>query len=178
MERKSPLFTCFIYVCAILLAVVILAPIAWLFIMSISPAADLAAKPLRWWPQTADFSRYKVLLSTLENSEGAAFTSSLRNSIEVGRHGDDRRHRARHPGRLGRLAHAVCRLVALHGDRHLHAAAGGAGRAALYGACLSRPAQQCFRTGARLSDDPGAVYDLADEIRLRFYSEGDRGRPR
>jgi len=36
-----------------------------------------------WWPQTADFSRYKLLLSTLENSEGAAFTSSLRNSIEV-----------------------------------------------------------------------------------------------
>ena len=83
MERPSPLFTCFVYICAILLAVVILAPIAWLFIMSISPAADLAAKPLRWWPQTADFSRYKVLLSTLENSEGAAFTSSLRNSIEV-----------------------------------------------------------------------------------------------
>jgi multiple sugar transport system permease protein len=30
-----------------------------------------------------DFSRYGVLLSTLENSAGAAFTASLRNSIEV-----------------------------------------------------------------------------------------------
>jgi multiple sugar transport system permease protein len=51
--------------------------------MSISPPGDLAAKPLRWWPQHADFSRYAVLLSTAENSAGAAFTSSLRNSIEV-----------------------------------------------------------------------------------------------
>jgi multiple sugar transport system permease protein len=83
MERKSPVFTAFVYVCAILLAVVILAPVLWLFVMSISPPGDLAAKPLRWWPQHADFSRYAVLLSTAENSAGAAFTSSLRNSIEI-----------------------------------------------------------------------------------------------
>jgi multiple sugar transport system permease protein len=83
MERKGPIFTVFIYVCAVLLAAVILAPLLWLFVMSISPAADLAAKPLRWWPQTVDFSRYGVLLSTAENSAGAAFTSSLVNSIEV-----------------------------------------------------------------------------------------------
>jgi multiple sugar transport system permease protein len=83
MERKNPIFTAFIYVCALLLAAVILAPLVWLIIMSISPAADLAAKPLRWWPQTVDFSRYGVLLSRAENSAGAAFTSSLVNSIEV-----------------------------------------------------------------------------------------------
>jgi multiple sugar transport system permease protein len=83
MERKNPIFTAFVYVCALLLAVVILAPLVWLFVMSISPAADLAAKPLRWWPQAVDFSRYGVLLSRAENSAGAAFTSSLVNSIEV-----------------------------------------------------------------------------------------------
>lgn len=83
MERRGPLFNIFIYICALLLAAVILAPVFWLFIMSISPAADLAAKPLRWWPHTPDFSRYRVLLSTMENSAGAAFTSSLINSIEV-----------------------------------------------------------------------------------------------
>ena len=83
MERKNPIFTAFIYLCAILLAAVILAPLVWLFVMSISPAADLAAKPLRWWPQSADFSRYAQLLSTAENSAGAAFTASLRNSLEV-----------------------------------------------------------------------------------------------
>lgn len=83
MERQNPIFIVFIYTCALSLAVVILAPLVWLFIMSISPAADLAAKPLRWWPQAADFSRYRLLLSTAQNSIGAAFTSSLVNSIEV-----------------------------------------------------------------------------------------------
>jgi multiple sugar transport system permease protein len=83
MERKSPVFTIFIYVCAALLAAIILAPLLWLFVMSISPPADLAAKPLRWWPQAVDFSRYGVLLSRVENSAGAAFTSSLINSIEI-----------------------------------------------------------------------------------------------
>ena len=38
MERQSPLFSAFIHLCALLLAAVILAPILWLFIMSISPA--------------------------------------------------------------------------------------------------------------------------------------------
>lgn len=83
MERQSPGFTVFIYLCALLLAAVILAPMVWLFIMSISPAADLSAKPLRWWPDTVDFSRYSLLLSTAANSTGAAFTASLRNSIQI-----------------------------------------------------------------------------------------------
>lgn len=83
MERKSLPFTVFIYASALLLAVVILAPVLWLFIMSISPAADLSAKPLRWWPQTVDFSRYTILLSTVENSAGAAFVASLYNSLRI-----------------------------------------------------------------------------------------------
>ncbi|MGO4436248.1 carbohydrate ABC transporter permease [Rhizobium sp. RAF56] len=83
MERQSPVFTAFVYVAALVLAAVILAPLVWLFVMSISPAADLAAKPLRWWPQAVDFSRYAVLLSRLQNSAGAAFTASLFNSLIV-----------------------------------------------------------------------------------------------
>jgi multiple sugar transport system permease protein len=83
MGRRSLAFTVFVHACALLLAAVILAPVLWLFVMSISPAADLSAKPLLWWPQTVDFSRYRLLLSTLENSAGAAFTAALRNSIEV-----------------------------------------------------------------------------------------------
>jgi multiple sugar transport system permease protein len=83
MERKTFLFSFFIHACALLLAVVILAPVAWLFIMSISPAADLTARPLVWWPQTVDFSRYGILLSSVENSAGAAFVASLTNSILV-----------------------------------------------------------------------------------------------
>lgn len=83
MERKSFLFSFFLHACALLLAVIILAPVLWLFIMSISPAADLTAKPLVWWPQTVDFSRYATLLSSVENSAGAAFVASLTNSILV-----------------------------------------------------------------------------------------------
>ena len=83
MERRNPIFTAFIYLCAILLAAVILAPLAWLFIMSISPASELFAKPLHWWPDAVDFSRYRQLLTVAENSAGAAFLAALRNSIEV-----------------------------------------------------------------------------------------------
>ena len=83
MERKNPVAQIFIYVFAVLLAVVILAPLVWLFVMSISPAADLSAKPLRWWPETIDFSRYQTLFATAENSMGEAFMASLRNSLTV-----------------------------------------------------------------------------------------------
>ena len=83
MERKSLTATILVHLAALIVAVIILAPILWLFVMSISPAADLAARPLRWWPQSADFSRYWQLLSTAQNSAGAAFTASLRNSLEV-----------------------------------------------------------------------------------------------
>ena len=47
MERRSLAFSIFIHLAALLLAAVILAPLVWLFVMSISPAADLSAKPLR-----------------------------------------------------------------------------------------------------------------------------------
>ncbi|WP_085035294.1 carbohydrate ABC transporter permease [Ensifer aridi] len=83
MERQSRLFSFFVHVCALALAVVILAPIIWLFVMSISPAADLSAKPLNWWPSEVDLSRYRTLLSAVENSAGAAFIASLLNSLKV-----------------------------------------------------------------------------------------------
>lgn len=83
MERQSLGLRIALHAAALLLALVILAPLVWLFIMSVAPAADLAARPLRWWPQTLDFSRYAALLSTIENSAGAAFLASLRNSLLV-----------------------------------------------------------------------------------------------
>jgi multiple sugar transport system permease protein len=83
MERRSLVFSIFIYASALLLALVVLAPILWLFVMSISSTADLTAKPLRWWPDEIDFSRYKLLLATADNSAGAAFISALMNSLKV-----------------------------------------------------------------------------------------------
>lgn len=83
MERRSLTATILIYSSAILLAAVILAPVIWLFVMSISSTADLTAKPLRWWPETVDLSRYVRLLTATANTEGAAFVAALFNSLRV-----------------------------------------------------------------------------------------------
>ncbi|MGN6551522.1 MAG: carbohydrate ABC transporter permease [Pararhizobium sp.] len=83
MEHRSPLATVLVHVAALLLAVVVLAPIAWLFVMSISSLPDLTARPLHWWPSHVNFSRYDQLLSVAQNSLGAAFLSALRNSVIV-----------------------------------------------------------------------------------------------
>ena len=82
-ERQTLGFSIFIHAMAALVALVILAPLVWLFIMSVAPAADLMAKPLVWWPETWDFSRYAHLLSQEDNSAGAAFTAALFNSLKV-----------------------------------------------------------------------------------------------
>ncbi len=83
MERRSLAATILVYACAILLAAVILAPVVWLFVMSISSTADLTAKPLHWWPETVDLSRYRRLLTAVGNTEGAAFVAALFNSLRV-----------------------------------------------------------------------------------------------
>ena len=82
-EHQSTAFSIFIHAMAALVALVILAPLVWLFIMSVAPAADLMAKPLVWWPESWDFSRYVHLLSQEDNSAGAAFTAALFNSLKV-----------------------------------------------------------------------------------------------
>ncbi|WP_413867494.1 carbohydrate ABC transporter permease [Albidovulum sp.] len=83
MERKSAGFTVFLYVSAVLLAVMILAPFAWLFLMSISSTTDLISKPLRWWPEVTDWSRYRILTDMTPNTHGAALMSALANSIKI-----------------------------------------------------------------------------------------------
>ena len=77
MERKSLGLQIFIHVAALILGLVILAPLIWLFVMSVAPAADLAAKPLKFWPSAVDFSRYAALLSRAENSAGAALSCAF-----------------------------------------------------------------------------------------------------
>ena len=83
MERRSLTASVLVHLAALLLLVVILAPVVWLFVMSISSTPDLIAKPLHWWPDTVDLSRYGVLLSSVVNSAGEAFVASLFNSIKV-----------------------------------------------------------------------------------------------
>lgn len=70
-----------LYAGVLLVTAVILAPVGWLFIMSISSMTDLTARPLRWLPATVDFSRYGMLLTFEPNSAGEIFLLALRNTF-------------------------------------------------------------------------------------------------
>ncbi|WAT02323.1 carbohydrate ABC transporter permease [Rouxiella chamberiensis] len=71
------------YLAALLVAVSILAPMLWLFLMSVSSSTDLARVPLRWIPTQWDFSRYLSLLTLQAGQPGALFLHALGNSVLV-----------------------------------------------------------------------------------------------
>lgn len=71
------------YAAVLLLAAIILLPVAWLFIMSVSSTAELTRVPLRWLPEDADWSNFGTLLSLAPNSPGERFLMALRNSLVV-----------------------------------------------------------------------------------------------
>lgn len=81
--KRHPLQSLLLYVAVIVLALSILLPLAWLFIMSISQPSDLTEIPLRWLPPHANLDQYRKLLSLEEGSPGELFMYSLRNSIVV-----------------------------------------------------------------------------------------------
>lgn len=68
---------------ALLLAAVVLTPVVWMGLMSVSSTNDLTTLPLHWLPQEWDFSRYAKLVTFAENSVGANFLAALRNSMIV-----------------------------------------------------------------------------------------------
>lgn len=81
--RRSLTATILVYAAVAAFVISVLAPVAWLFVMSISTANDLTTIPLHWIPEQPDFSRYARLFSLEEGSAGLAFLSALRNSIIV-----------------------------------------------------------------------------------------------
>ena len=81
MRRRRPIPTLLIYVSVAALVVTTLAPLVWLFIMSISSTKDLTTVPLNWLPSRADFSNYVRLMSLAPNSIGEEFLYALRNSL-------------------------------------------------------------------------------------------------
>lgn len=74
----------FIYAAAVLLALVILAPVAWLLILSVSSTNDIYSVPLHWIPERFDFSRYARLVTPDASGNTAPYLLALRNSIVVG----------------------------------------------------------------------------------------------
>jgi len=86
VSRRAKLIQAiWIYAAVTVLLVVTLAPLYWLFIMSVTAAPDLTTRPLHWIPPHWDFSRYVRLLSNatadVDNSVSAEFLATLRNSI-------------------------------------------------------------------------------------------------
>src|SRR5262249_38115255 len=71
--RRSAAATIAIHAGALLLAAVTLAPLVWLFIMSIMEPRELLAVPLKWLPEAPDFSRYGRLLGFTGEIAGNPF---------------------------------------------------------------------------------------------------------
>jgi multiple sugar transport system permease protein len=72
-----------VYLGALLLAAIILAPVIWMGLMSVSSTNDLTTLPLNWLPREWNFDRFLMLATIAENSVGAAFMAALRNSMTV-----------------------------------------------------------------------------------------------
>ncbi len=79
----------FIYLCAVLLLMFLVAPYFWMFVSSISYERELLSKPQRWFPQDPTFERYWGLITGQEvGLEGVAssapkFRGAFLNSLIV-----------------------------------------------------------------------------------------------
>ena len=69
-----------IYLLAVLLALTVLLPVAWLAISSLTQLSELLSRPLRWLPQQPTLERYGAIVS---GSAGEEFRFALRNSMAV-----------------------------------------------------------------------------------------------
>jgi multiple sugar transport system permease protein len=82
-RRKQVGFRILIYASAILTAIVILAPFAWLVISSVASPVDLLARPLRWIPEHASLDRYVSIFEGGVNDAADTFRAALANSMIV-----------------------------------------------------------------------------------------------
>jgi multiple sugar transport system permease protein len=80
-RRAKPLAQILTYAAVLVLVIATLAPLLWLFIMSISSFKDMTSLPLHWIPEQVDLSRYVKLLSVEVHSAGEEFVYALRNSL-------------------------------------------------------------------------------------------------
>lgn len=82
---RQVLRTVVIYVLAITVMAVFLAPIVWLFISSITPLPQLLTVPLKWLPEHPTFEHYNRILTASRNAETTAsnFKVAIGNSILV-----------------------------------------------------------------------------------------------
>lgn len=74
-----------IHVAAVVMALVVLAPFAWLLISSISPSAELLSPHPHWWPENPTLERYKAIFRSApgEADVAANFRQAMVNSFIV-----------------------------------------------------------------------------------------------
>jgi multiple sugar transport system permease protein len=85
-RRQSRMMWSVLLYCTVgVLMIATLAPLVWLFIMSVSSTTDLTSLPIHWVPDQWDFSRYARLLTRKTSNPDSAvsteFLFALRNSI-------------------------------------------------------------------------------------------------
>jgi multiple sugar transport system permease protein len=84
--RTSRTYLVAIHVAAVVMALVILLPFAWLVISSISPPNELVAAHVHWWPSHPTFERYAAIFtSSIGGGDNVAanFRLAMMNSLIV-----------------------------------------------------------------------------------------------
>ena len=80
-KRRLTLLEMFL---GLLLAIVVLAPVAWMFLSSVMLPVDLTAKPLKFIPETITFERYTQIFKSSTTSDPAyVFRVALKNSFII-----------------------------------------------------------------------------------------------
>lgn len=68
----------------LLLAIIVLAPVVWMFLSSVMQSVDLTAKPLKLIPETITFDRYmQIFRSTTTSDPAYVFRIALKNSFII-----------------------------------------------------------------------------------------------
>lgn len=84
--RPTKTYLVAIHLAAVLMAVVVLAPFAWLLISSISPPRELLAANPHWWPEDPTLARYRAIFASSDGSGtdvAANFRQAMINSFVV-----------------------------------------------------------------------------------------------
>ena len=80
--RRSRRNTVLVHLAALLVAVLILLPFAYMISASVSPQSNLISRPPQWIPDRLDWSRYRQILAG-DGGAGATFRSAMVNSTIV-----------------------------------------------------------------------------------------------
>lgn len=84
--RPSKTYLVGIHLAAVLMAVVVLAPFAWLVISSISPPRELLSAEPHWWPDAPTLERYRAIFASSDvggTDVAANFRQAMINSFIV-----------------------------------------------------------------------------------------------